>query len=85
MQADVRRVVGDIVVEPVITVRERAFRMREDRSAVDVGQAVERRIPVGGEEVVPGPGREIDDFALEEVRAHQSAGGDGGRPGRSPS
>ena len=70
-------IVGNVVVEPGVAVRQRAFGMREDRGAVDVGQGVQLRVAVGCQEVIPRPGREVHDLPVQELGADQSAGGDG--------
>ena len=76
MRARPLGVLGDVVVEARVAVGQRALGVREDAGTVDVGERAQRRVAVGREEVVPRPGREVDDLAAQVLRGHEPAGRD---------
>ena len=72
---------GQEVVEAVVAVGQGALGGGEDGRAVDIGKPRQRRVAVGGEEIVPGPGAEIEHFVAQVIRADEPAGEDRRRAG----
>ncbi len=70
-----------VVVEAVVAVGEGAGGVREDQRAVDVGERVQLRVAVGGEEVVPRPRRQVEDLAIQVGAGHEPPGEDRRRSG----
>ncbi len=44
---DLSWILGDVVVEPGVSVRERSLRVREDRCTVHIGESAERGVAIG--------------------------------------
>jgi hypothetical protein len=63
--ANVRGVLGDVVVESRVAVGQRSLGCRKDARTVNIGERVQGGVAVRREEVVPRPRREIDDLAVQ--------------------
>ena len=64
--AHLGRVGGDVVVEPDVLVRQRAWRGREDPRPVHTDEGGQGRVAVGGQEVLPRPRRQVQDLRVQE-------------------